>query len=98
MARRARHVQRRRRGPVLAAGGLVVLVALATVLVSAVRAGDGLRVGPDPAALNAGAPAPLTVLPPSGDEAASRSAPRRTSRSAGSRESAVRRAVAAALK
>jgi hypothetical protein len=71
---------------------------MATVLVSAVRAGDGLRVGPDPAALNAGAPAPLTVLPPSGDETASRSAPRRTSRSAGSRESAVRRAVAAALK
>jgi hypothetical protein len=97
MARRARHVQRRRRqGTVLAAAGLAALVALATLVVAAVRGGDGLRVGPDPA-LNAGASAPLVVLPPATGEPRSTGTAAGRTASANSRERDVRRAVAAAL-
>jgi hypothetical protein len=106
MARRGRHVQpRRRRGPVLAAGGLAAVVALAAFAVDAVRDGrdPGLGVGPR-GALEAGAVAPLSVVPsPGDDDAVTPAAPSattsaRTSASARSRERDVRRAVAATLR
>jgi len=74
-----------------------VIVALATVAVAGVRAG-GLRLGPD-LTLDAGSYAPLATLPPPVAEPQSLTTePKATAVSAGSRESAVRRAVAAALR